>query len=221
MKTLGLALSLAAALALPLAAPAADRPAPPIAREQPSALAELPGTGAPLSLVLFAGRVGPRAGCGSGVIVGDDRDHVTILTAAHVLAMARITATTVAGERLRLERWVPVPGHDLAVVTAVRPWRRYEVARMAPHPAAGTAVRLWGPVHDEAFEEQGAVVRPLDPRIPDAPEGAFAIDCPACGHGDSGTGVFTDRNELVGIVVAGYTAGGKPLLVLAERYAAP
>jgi S1-C subfamily serine protease len=54
--------------------------------------------------------------------------------------------------------------------------------------------------------------------VTDAPDGAFALDCAACGHGDSGTGVFNDRDELVGIVTAGYSADANRLLVLSERY---
>src|SRR5260370_1339456 len=55
-------------------------------------------------------------------------------------------------------------------------------------------------------------------RMHDSHEGAFALDCAACGHGDSGTGVFNARDELVGIVTAGYSADATRILVLSERY---
>ncbi len=174
--------------------------------------------GPPASVVLISGVVGAKAAYGCGVIIGEDRSTVTILTAAHTLQIQRATFTTVAGERLRVERTAAIDGHDLALVTASRPWRPHTVARFAGEPRVGLRVSVWGPIEDEPFTQQDGVVREMDPRVTDPPAGAFAIDCASCGHGDSGTGVFNAREELVGIVVAGYSAGHRKLFVLAERY---
>jgi S1-C subfamily serine protease len=129
------------------------------------------------------------------VIVAERRGEIVILTAAHVLDVAQITFVSAAGERLRVRGTAVVPGHDLALVTTDRPWRAYAVARRAPRPEIGARVHLWGPVGGTPFTPHDAVVRPIDDRVTDAPDGAFALDCAACGHGDSGTGVFNAREE--------------------------
>jgi S1-C subfamily serine protease len=174
--------------------------------------------GPPASVVLIAGTIGTKPAYGCAVIIEADRSTVTMLTAAHNLMIQRPSFVTAAGERLHIERTVAVGGHDLALVTASRPWRRYDVARIAVDARPGTRVSIWGPVGSEPFTLQEGTVREMDPRVTDAPAGAFAIDCAACGHGDSGTGVFNAREELVGIVVAGYSAGQQRLFVLGERY---
>jgi S1-C subfamily serine protease len=221
MKRCGVVvISLACLLAAGNAARASERPGPQwflgAPRIEPRAGAT--GSRPPASVVLIAGVVGAKSAYGCGVIIGEDRSTVTILTAAHTLQMQRPTFTTVAGERLRVERTAAIDGHDLALVTARRPWRPYAVARFADEPRLGLRVSVWGPIEDEPFTQQDAVVREIDPRVTDAPAGAFAIDCASCGHGDSGTGVFNAREELVGIVVAGYSAGHRTVFVLAERY---
>jgi S1-C subfamily serine protease len=221
MKRCGVVvISLACLVAPGIGARAAERPGPQWSLAAPrigpraGAIESRP----PASVVLIAGTTGAKAAYGCGVIIGEDRSTVTILTAAHTLQIRRATFTTVAGERLRVERTAALEGHDLALVTASRPWRPFEVARFADEPRLGLRVSVWGPIEDEPFTKQDGVVREIDPRVTDAPAGAFAIDCASCGHGDSGTGVFNAREELVGIVVAGYTAGHRTVFVLAERY---
>lgn len=196
-----------------------ERSVPPqILAPLPGAVRARAGPEPPSSVVLIAGILGARPAYGCGVIVGEAGATVTILTAAHDLGMRRLTFTTVDGERLQIERTAVIAGHDLALVTAARPRLRFDVARFAPDPRPGLRVSVWGPIEDEPFTYQDAVVREIDPRATGVPPGSFAIDCPACDHGDSGTGVFDGRGELVGIVVAGYSLGRRRLFVLAERF---
>jgi S1-C subfamily serine protease len=211
-----------ALLATVLPAGANDRaPAPVFLPEAlRAAAARMPNSrdGPTASLVSVAGTSGARPVYACGVIVAERRDEIVIVTAAHVLGTPHIAFVSAAGERLRVRSTAVIPGHDLAQVTTDRPWRPYAVARRAPPPEIGSRVHLWGPVGGSPFTPHDAVVRPIDDRVTDAPDGAFALDCAACGHGDSGTGVFNDREELVGIVTAGYSADANRILVLSERY---
>src|SRR5260370_29413402 len=166
--------------------------------------------GPPASLVSVAGSGGAHTIYACGVIVGERRDEIVIQTAAHVLGIAGIAFFTAAGERLRVRNTAVIPGHDLALVTTDRPWRPYTVARLAPRPEMGSRVHLWGPVGRTPFTPHEAVVRPIDDRVTDAPDGAFALDCAACGHGDSGTGVFNARDALVRIVTARSSPASPP-----------
>ena len=194
------------ALAVALAA------SPALARER---VAE---AGPPASLVLVSGEIGASAAYGCGVIVREDRSSITVLTAAHNLQMRRLAVTTAADERVHVTASEALPGHDLALITADRPWRRYAVAHPVGDAPLGARVSLWGPIASEPFTPHAAVIRALDARAADVPAGAFALDCAACGHGDSGTGVFNERGALLGIVVASYAADQTRVFVLAERY---
>ncbi|HEY4440389.1 MAG TPA: serine protease [Candidatus Elarobacter sp.] len=209
----------AAALAVPAVAPCAEQNAMPPQMAVPIGIARhRTGPPPPASLVSLRGWLGSRAAAGCGVIVAANDGTIVILTAAHDLTMRRLSVTTVDGERLRVERTEPIAGHDLALVTATRPRLHFEVARIAADPENGAQLSVWGPIEDEPFTYHQAVVRPVDARASAVPPGAFAVDCPDCDHGDSGTGVFNAREELVGIVVAGYNAGRRRVFVLAERW---
>jgi S1-C subfamily serine protease len=206
-----------ALLATALPAAANDRPvAPAFPAEALRAAARMHDP--PASLVSVAGTGGTHPVYACGVIVAERRDEIVVLTAAHVLGIARITFVSASGERLRVRGTAVIPGHDLALVTMDRPWRAYAVARLAARPEIGARVHLWGPVGGTRFTPHEAVVRPMDDRVADAPDDAFALDYAACGHGDSGTGVFNANDELVGIVTAGYSADATRILVLSERY---
>jgi S1-C subfamily serine protease len=210
-----------ALLAAALPAAANDRPVTPaFPAEALRAAARMHDghDGPPPSLVSVAGTGGAHPVYACGVIVAERRDEIVVLTAAHVLGIAGITFVSAAGERLRVRGTAVIPGHDLALVTTDRPWHAYAVAHFAPRPESGARVHLWGPVGSTPFTPHQAVVRPMDDRVTDAPEGSFALECAACGHGDSGTGVFNARDELVGIVTAGYSADATRILVLSERY---
>ncbi|MBV8298822.1 MAG: trypsin-like peptidase domain-containing protein [Candidatus Eremiobacteraeota bacterium] len=174
--------------------------------------------GPPSSLVLIAGDLDGTPAYGCGVMVAENRDAVTIVTAAHNLQMTRRVVVTAAGERLRVMAARSIAGHDVALIMAERPWRAYAIARVAGRPAPGTRVHVWGPVKNEPFTLQDGIVREIDPRVNDLPPGAFAIDCAACGHGDSGSGVFDGDESLLGIVTASYSAGNRRLFVLGEHY---
>jgi len=190
---------------------------PSAAQDRLGSPASLRAFGPPASVVLIAGVIGAQPAYGCGVIVDEQRSTVTILTAAHNLQIQRAEFVTVGGDRLQAERTSVIPNHDLALVTTARPAGAFRVAHLASQPAVGTRVRLWGPIDTEPFTLQDAVVREIDPRVTDPPVGAFALDCAACGHGDSGTGVFDDRGDLLGIVTAAYSADKRRLFVLSER----
>jgi len=219
MTRRGLLVALPIALLIGLAPPvsAADRfPSQPSL--DPLFVARMRQPAPPPSLVLIAGSIGTAPAYGCGVIVAAKDRSITVLTAAHNLRIERARFITTDGERLRVTATTVVAGHDLALVTADRPVRYYEVARLAPDVPLGTHVRVWGPVEDRPFTLQEGTIRPLDPRVTDVPAGAFAIDCPACDHGDSGTGVFDDRGHILGIITASYFADKQRLFVLGERY---
>jgi S1-C subfamily serine protease len=211
-----------ALLAVALPAAANDRPNPPAF--DPAALRTAVtgraavADGPPPSLVAVAATDGSRRASACGVIVAERRDEIVILTTAHAVALDRATFVSAAGERLRVRSTTVVPGHDLALVTADRPWHRYAVAQLAPAPEIGARVHLWGRAGAAPFRLHDAVIRALDERVTDAPDGAFALDCAGCVYGDSGTGVFNARDELVGVVAAGYYTGATRVLVLGERY---
>ena len=175
------------------------------------------GPGPPASVILIVGSIGMVPAYGCGVIVADKRDTVTILTAAHNLQIKRADFMTVTGERLGVRKTGVINGHDLALVVADRPGGSYDVARFADAPV-GTRVHIWGPIEDRPFTMQDGVVRAMDQRVTGTPDGAFAIDCKACGHGDSGTGVFDESNRLLGIVTSAYFVNKQRLFVLGEGY---
>lgn len=175
------------------------------------------GDAPPASVVLIQGALGSRVGYGCGVIVADRRSSIVILTAAHNLVMQRPDLITVNGEWLRIHATTILVGHDLALIEADRPDGAFAVAQLAPQPAPGNRVRVWGPIEDRPFTLHDGVVRPLDPRVTGVPDGAFAIDCADCDHGDSGTGIFDDRGRLLGVVTSGYFEKKRKLFVLAER----
>ncbi|GAC1417474.1 MAG: hypothetical protein NVSMB64_27350 [Candidatus Velthaea sp.] len=171
----------------------------------------------PATTILIAGFIGDRHAYGCGVIVEDAGRTITILTARHVLDIVRPEYITVGGERLSIASASAVDGHDLAVVIAERPRRGFEIARFAPAPRPGAQLHLWGPIKDVPFTAQAATLRDIDERVTDAPEDSLAMNCDACDHGDSGTGVYDENDRLIGIVTRGYFAGGKKLFVLIER----
>ena len=175
----------------------------------------------PASIVLLAGSIEHRAAYGCGVIVGDARDSIEVLTAGHNLGIDRLEVITVAGEYLRVRSTRRVPNSDLAVLTTDRPHRAYEVAVRAAEAPIGTRVRMWGPIARQPFTPHDGLLRAIDPRVTDAPDGAVALECDRCDHGDSGTGMFDDRGRLVAIVTNGYFLNGVKLFVLGEGAASP
>lgn len=170
----------------------------------------------PASTVLIAGMIGSQHAYGCAVIIAASEKTLSLLTAAHNLAIETPVYMTTRGEHVDVVARAPIAGHDLAVVTTTRPRGAFDIAAFASEPAIGTRVHMWGPIANQPFTPHDGTVRAMDARVVDAPEHSIAIDCDACDHGDSGTGVYDDDHGLIGVVTTGYFASGKKLFVLIE-----
>lgn len=143
---------------------------------------------------------GPVVHIGAGVIVGTERGHLLIATAAHVLASGTPTVQLDSGDIVDVVKVEPIPGFDLAVVETSWYAGHTSVA-IASTPALGEHVHIWGHRLQHDYVESNASVTDLDPALPEGPaDGRFAIDCGTCDHGDSGGGVFDDSGRLLGIL---------------------
>lgn len=107
---------------------------------------------------------------------------------------------------------------DLAVL-AVRSLRKHPYADLRKDPVhLAERIFVYGSPGDftwmlqPASVLQGNIPVIRDPKYPQWST-AFALDCPSCGGGDSGAGVYDDAGRVVGILVAG--TGGDPLFSLA------
>jgi len=173
--------------------------------------------GTPPSNVLIAGFSGAKHAYACAVIVAEDAKHVTLVTALHAMEIERPEFILLTGERLKIVETSAVGGHDLIVLSALRPRTHFAVALTAISPTVGGQLHVWGPIKDVPFTFHDGRVRLMDERVSDAPPGTVAIDCAACDHGDSGTGAYDDAGRLVGIITRGYYADGRKILVAVER----
>lgn len=151
--------------------------------------------------------VGQQAAIGSGVVVAKDGDVLTIATAAHIVMPGR--HLEVLDETRRALYDVidskMLPDYDLLLIhVRAQPQFHVEPPAIAA-PEAGESVYVWGNPGNSFWEmttgtvQRAAAVLPGehgDPRI--------TITCDACDHGNSGSGVFNRRGELIGILTAGW-----------------
>ena len=159
---------------------------------------------------------GDRANIGGGVVVARDGDVLTIATAAHVLkdgAPMHILDTS----RQAYYAVIDVrrlPADDLALI-------RVRAQPQSPQPVAlasaapGEPVWVWGHTDNMFWTlATGTVTRvnALLPQRDDTPR--ITITCDRCSHGDSGSGVFNAKGQLVGILTASWRVPPGPVLFI-------
>jgi mono/diheme cytochrome c family protein len=108
--------------------------------------------------------------------------------------------------------------HDLAVLAAnVSP-----VLAATLHPAiiaapqSNEAVHIWGSGYGGPAFETGAIAA-VGAEMPDGPaNGRYALGCVTCHQGDSGSGIFNVRGQLVGVYVGYFVMDSGPRISVAE-----
>jgi len=137
---------------------------------------------------------------GSGVVVSKSGSALVVATAAHNVATGGLIVQTQSGERLNVLKVDAIPGFDLALLTTSAYVGPVFTATFGS-PTLGAPVHVWGHRLDRPYVESSGSILDLDPVLPEGPSnGRFAIDCQACGHGDSGGGVFDADGRLIGIL---------------------
>jgi S1-C subfamily serine protease len=133
---------------------------------------------------------------GAGVIVGERKGVLTIVTAKHIVEHTgrRFVVFPEFVGRFAL-RVVPDPYHDLAVVfVRALPGVSYRVARIAPSSFnSGQRFVVMG--------HPGAQSWVASPGVAERHLRSTLLFCPTCDRGDSGAGAFDSQGELRGIVV--------------------
>lgn len=168
---------------------------------------------------------GPEHGeIGAGVLVDRDGDVLTIVTAAHIVTQhgtLEILDTT-RRNFYHVLNIRTLPDYDLAFIR-VQAQDTFAVtpASIAP-PRAGEPIWVWGHTGNAFWKLATGSVRDTSAHIP----GLFGspritIDCAACAHGDSGSGVFDAQGQLLGIVTRAWSKkGGGPILYIEVEPAA-
>ena len=142
---------------------------------------------------------------GGRICSGTKTGPAELTTAKHcvsgyALKLVNGVAVSVAGIRYK--------GEDEAVVTLSKPMFK-AWAKRGPTPNPGDRVRYWGtPLGIPNVYREGIVVAVTDKVI--------AADLRVC-HGDSGAGLFNDRGEMVGVVVAMLPEQNKCSFMVGQR----
>jgi len=157
------------------------------------------------TVVVYAAN-GMQTNIGAGVIVGRRDGALVIATAAHVIAAANVIANGAvrvrldSGEQLNVAEIDRIGGFDLALLKTAS-YDGWISSAALGQPSAGEDVYIWGHRLAQSYVESQASITDVDPILPEGPaDGRFAIECPTCGHGDSGAGVFDSRGRLLGIL---------------------
>lgn len=134
---------------------------------------------------------------GAGVIIGNDRGIVRILTAGHVADMADLQVHFFRGEAETPERVAYDVNNDIGVVY-VRVMYGYPIAPIAQQlPSAGANVTVVGHPQGNLYTHSTASVIGF---YGVAPIVTPVLSCESCDHGDSGGGVFDAQGDLVGVI---------------------
>lgn len=175
-------------------------------------------------VVQVSDRPGHASAIGAGVVVAKDATTLTLATAAHIVAQKgelRILdeSRTAYYDVLAIQ---VLPDYDLALVR-VRAHAEFTVAPATPAmPVAGEPVYVWGHGDSSFWSEAIGTVRDVSAQIPGTSGGTrITIDCAACAHGDSGSGVFDAHGNLLGILTrAWHKKDGGPVLFIEVEPAA-
>lgn len=142
---------------------------------------------------------------GASLCSGTKTGPAELKTAKHcidgfVLKLVNKAEVTVASIRYE--------GEDVAVITLTKPMFTHWAAS-GPTPMQGDRIRYWGnPLGIPGVYREGVVVAVTDK--------AIAVDLQVC-HGDSGAGMFNDRGEMVGVVVAMLPEQNKCSFMVGQR----
>jgi hypothetical protein len=147
-----------------------------------------------------------QRGSGQGTIVSISGNDVRIVTAKHVAVFGALTVQ-LNGRSTPARILALIPNHDVAVIEATVDASITSKFRAAlpAMPTGHEPVHLWGG-RGSGIAYKAASVTETGGALPDGPaKGRFEVACNACAIGDSGSGVFDGRGNLVGIYVGYYT----------------
>lgn len=168
-----------------------------------------------LTVVVQSLLEGNQAGIGAGVIVSQERDLITVISADHILLSNRIQVVDDRRHNLPVVN-VRHFHDDFAFITArVMDGRIFPVATFGS-PVEGRVVFLYGHPAGKWWEfAEGSVLHKMA-HVPLSSTKApsFSIDCPTCDHGDSGAGVFDAEGHLLGVITSAWMdAHGNKLFI--------
>lgn len=167
-------------------------------------------------VLLSAPLAGGKAAFGAGVILRSGR-NLSVVTAGHIGTLAHLTIVTSRGERLEAETVKVDAVRDIALIRTSPSREHYAVPAIAPAFDA-QRVFLWGFSLNTDPTFARATIVSTRASFPDGkPQTRIAIDCADCAAGDSGSGIFSETGELLGIMTAVWkTPGGVFRLVEAQ-----
>jgi S1-C subfamily serine protease len=146
---------------------------------------------------------------GAGVVVAVQPQRIRVVTARHVAEHGPVSIW-VNGRPWPAAIVRTFPDRDLAVVDAMGPdlgALRVAPATLAPAPAAGSPLYVWG---EDAIGLHVEDARLVTTALPAAGTGGrrklLSIACASCAPGDSGGGIFNGDGALLGILTARYRA---------------
>lgn len=133
---------------------------------------------------------------GAGVIVGEHRGMLAILTAKHIIAHRGVHLVVFPNHVARYSaRVVASPVADLALVYVRAPRAAYAIAHLGEQDfLSGQSFVVMG--------HPGANAWYASPGIAQERLTETLLFCPTCDRGDSGAGAFDDAGTLRGIVVS-------------------
>ncbi len=171
----------------------------------PSAAQASISTAAPECTVLVVTPLdAARDAYASGVILRQDDQQLTIVTAAHVPNLSRARVLTQRGELLSVTSFHPIPGYDLAILTTSAARQAYRPAVAVHAFSENDAVFVWGyPTSTTPTLAMGTVLG-AGAFVPGTMPTGISVLCATCAHGDSSAGIFNAAGALVGILTTGY-----------------
>jgi S1-C subfamily serine protease len=166
-------------------------------------------------------RPGHAAAIGAGVVVAKDAATLTLATAAHVVTQ-KGTLLILDDSRTAFYEVLAtqvLPDYDLALVRVRAHDQFFVTPATLAQPVAGEQVRIWGHADQSFWSLALGTVRETNAQIPGTSGGSrITIECAACDHGDSGSGVFDAQGRLIGIVTRAWRkkSGGPVLFIEVE-----
>ncbi len=157
-----------------------------------------------LTVVVEAMLDARRAAIGTGVIIAQSGDIVTVATAAHIIAPGHVRVIDDRRDEMTVLS-TRVIGNDLATITArIANRRQFEIAPLGRAERDG-AVFLYGHPASGFWQIADATIIDAPPNVPDGSGiDGFMIQCTTCEHGNSGSGIFTSDGVLLGILTAAW-----------------
>ncbi len=133
---------------------------------------------------------------GSGIIVGDDKSTVEIVTVAHIVRSNDFTVTFHSGESVSGHvKATFLPGHDLAFFNLWGVQKRYPVAVLGDDSNVVDGTAIGDPVDQDGWVESKVTYLTTTDSYIVYTRGTVS-------EGDSGAPVFNSRGEVVSLLVA-------------------